>query len=1734
MNFDSKAKRFGAFAGVFTPSVLTILGVIMYMRLGWVVGHAGLFNTLIIILLAHIISFSTGLSVSSIATDKKIRAGGIYYILSRSLGLPIGGAIGIALVVGTALSISLYLIGFAESFISIPYLQEFFGLEPSINSYRLIGTTAILVLVIIAYISTSLAIKTQFYILAAIILSLVSIVVGVVSQIEHQAAETLLFAPTEGLPMEILFAVFFPAVTGFTAGIAMSGDLKEPGKAIPRGTLAAISVGFIIYIGLAIVFAFYVNPDLLINDTNFLLKVSWIAPLVIAGIWGATLSSALGGILGGPRITQAMATDKIGPRFLAKGFGINNEPRTALLFVFIIAQAGILIGDLNVIARVVTMFYLASYGFINLAFYLESLSSVDFRPSFKVNKYVGLVGFLAAFGVMFKLDFMAMIVALIVMAALYLFLKKRQLRLEYGDVWQSVWLTLTRIALRKLETSKTDERNWLPNIILFSGGTTQRPHLIELGKSLVGKQGVLSNFDLIEQPDSDELFPKSPQAKTDEMQEAGIFHRRQAVKNIYTGIEMIARTYGFSGIEPNTIMMGWVKHTKDPDGFARLIQTFKSLDLNNIIIRYDSNSGFGTYKTIDCWIANASHHSGFALTITRLLQLSEKWRSAQLRILVVNEQNEYKDEIRRTVEDSLEQMRLQAKVKVINNQLEKKPYYTIVEEESDETDLVIFELPEINDQSSKSFIESNNKLLEKIGTTIMVCASTDFGKLELIQNKKIVGVSKTVSSTDSKIDHTVINIDHINNELVAEQIKRLWGNIQSEFQQVFEDTIAPLYQYRIEKARSIRQLIDKTLHTLESKLPQTKSPQKLLFVHQLKTGIINKIIGMTEELLSSMGRDRTDYLQASIVQLLTLKDKALVNLEDKISTEVSMVELIKDKNSEFGMKFFRLRKRALHLFSSRRSFVYQIKFKQLAQSTLSDGLNQVALESVQSFERWQTKLNFEYRKLIYSVNDAFAYLENHVHEDHLTDLIRTFYQTIEEQLLEVEKLTANQPKYHKSILLQNLNKILNELGREASSLHPNHFINRKKRKSEKRRNQYLLNTPMRWSTREEILLNTLKTEASLMLLESRLVRLVEDSVSEIKTVLISPILVQINKLNLFLTEIAEGKSEKEFRQKVLPKDLFIFQERILENELNRILEKTLINSKNIQKDIPEKILIFNESTLNQIIKGQLEYEETMVLNVSKLIDGHIQRQLMDIYFDEATALYRAVLKQASIITDSARLLSVNLESQSSGNEPDEYDSEQGKQELVREQQIVIQRQHEEIENTALQFSKNISLRIKQLQVLFTIYGLARSALKYDASVSGKLKHGHFNMLKNLHKDTMDFLARQQARFWHSHSDALMISDRLAASDNSIQSPLSKLIQLKEQLSPSPEILTKLPFYYRQLFTGQFVAQSALWVGRDEQLNQARQAINRHKSGMKGFITITAGPAAGKSFFVHHMASRLLFNRKVFFVNSPRGGSVDEQVFNQALCQATSYSGTTKQILAALPENSVVIIDGLELWWERSLLGLRFIENLYDVFTEFCSKILFVFTCRTLTYNIICQQISLNDFTIQQIDLPPMNSRDLQKSILLRHRTTGYDLQIDRRSSARLTITREARLFSSLFKQSDGVIGSALLLWVASIEAVKDKIVVVASPKTPDLYALESLDNDLKQMLLQLLLHKQVSLEKLRRITLLNDAELQQQIGILKRAGILIDTTGSVMEIQPYFQHQVNMVLKREIIRRTEN
>ncbi|MCA9406580.1 MAG: Na-K-Cl cotransporter, partial [Candidatus Omnitrophica bacterium] len=222
----SSHHKFGTFGGVFTPDVLTILGVIMFLRLGWVVGNAGLLGAILIIVLAKIITICTGLSMSSITTNIKIGAGGPYSIIAKSLGLEAGGSIGIPFYFSQSLSAALYIIGFTEGWLMI---------FPEHNSV-LVSLITAAVLFIISYSGAKHAIRVQYIIFAIIILSVLSFFLTPSAPIDN----VTLIGEFEDADFWHVFAIFFPAVTGIMAGANLSGDLKNPRKSIPKGTLSAI------------------------------------------------------------------------------------------------------------------------------------------------------------------------------------------------------------------------------------------------------------------------------------------------------------------------------------------------------------------------------------------------------------------------------------------------------------------------------------------------------------------------------------------------------------------------------------------------------------------------------------------------------------------------------------------------------------------------------------------------------------------------------------------------------------------------------------------------------------------------------------------------------------------------------------------------------------------------------------------------------------------------------------------------------------------------------------------------------------------------------------------------------------------------------------------------------------------------------------------------------------------------------------------------------------------------------------------------------------------------------------------------------------------------------------------------------------------------------------------------------------------------------------------------------
>lgn len=717
------ASKFGTFKGVFTPSILTILGVIMYLRFGWVVGHGGLVGAVLVVLLAHMISYTTGVSVSSIATNRTVKVGGDYYMISRSLGLPIGGAIGVALFFALALSTSLYILGFAESFL------EAFHLNNSLFNRQLTGTISLVLITVVTFISTALALKMQYFVLVAIVLSLVSLFLG--GGELKAPSEVQMWFTDSSASFETVFAVFFPAVTGFTAGVAMSGDLQNPRVSIPRGTMWAISVGLLVYLAIPVFLAFKVDPQALRDDQMIWMKVARVPQLVVAGVFAATISSALGSILGAPRYLQALALDNVVPRFLGKGYGSLNEPRIGTVVTFLVAEAGIIVGELDLIARIITMFFLTSYGFICLASGIQTWSGIaSFRPDFKSPAWFSFLGAAVCLGIMFKLDTVAMVGATAAMLFIFALLQRRHFQSSPKDTWGGFWSALVQKGLTHLQQRKDDSKNWRPNAIVFAGEPSERQHLIHLSRWIVHNRGIATYFYLIK---GDIILEARRAARIEPSTRQVIsriypqmFAQVAVTEDIYTGIVNTAQAHGLTGMKPNTVIMGWGQETEDPEAFTQMIRTLNALNHNLLLLKYDDRLKFGKRERIDIWWGGLDHNGELMLLCAWLISTADEWRKAKIRINVI-----VQDEAQRnTAESSLQRIIQDSRVKADSRILLREDNGTtvtqLIADTSRESDLTILGLraPEVSGDGG--WVAHVNNMVTSLPTVLLVRASSQF------------------------------------------------------------------------------------------------------------------------------------------------------------------------------------------------------------------------------------------------------------------------------------------------------------------------------------------------------------------------------------------------------------------------------------------------------------------------------------------------------------------------------------------------------------------------------------------------------------------------------------------------------------------------------------------------------------------------------------------------------------------------------------------------------------------------------------------------------------------------------------------------------------------------------------------------------------------------------------------------------------------------------------------------
>jgi amino acid transporter len=1706
------ARKFGTFAGVFTPSILTILGVIMYLRLPMIVGQAGLWTTIGIIAVAHLISFTTGLSVASIATDKKVRGGGTYFMVSRSLGLPLGGTLGIALFVGLSFSVSLYVIGFAESFLG------FWNLEITRNTIRLTGGIVLLAVLVVTFISTALALRMQFFIMAAIALSLLSIAFG---RHEFAPASPNLDPLPGAAPFIVLFAIFFPAVTGFEAGVAMSGDLKDPKRSLPLGSLAAIGIGFAVYLLLAVFFAFTVAADQLATNNRVLFEISLFAPLVAAGIWGATVSSALGSILGAPRILQATSQDRITPAFFAKGHGRGNEPRRALLLAAAIAFSGVMIGELNVIARVVSMFFIATYGFLNLGCAIESWASPDFRPAFRIPRGVSVVGALACLIVMIQLDLIAMIGATIVLGSLYLILARRQLRLESGDAWEGFWSSVARAALHRLDRSEVHQRNWRPNVVLFAGQAGARPELVELGQHLAGERGLLSNVELVERATAAEVCRPASAVTGQAEPPYGVFVRRLECRDVYDGMEQIAGFYGFAGIEPNTILLGWGAKSREPQRFAALLRTLCELDHNVLALHRDPERGFGARARIDVWWRGAGNHVGLTLALLRFLTGSDDWRGTRVRFLtVLDDDTAAAAVVRRNLLQRLMDARFDAEVEVIRN-TERRAFGDILRAESADADLTLLGLPPVpSGEDGRDYVRRTTLMLDGLGSVLLVHASSYFAgsvaalpvpiAAPAVQPPRERGfLSPLTAPAESELATPLLTLDAAL-QTTAAGIAR----------QCIEPALQPLPGVISSLAGRATAALDDVVHLAASD---------------------------RQRALRLCARAQGDWLHDAWLALIDLRERwlaeqaaAFAEAGERLLADVrsaaaacperfTVVRPIDAFRAAPGdalrLRVFKATRRS-HAVLGRRDVRYAVPLASLAHARVERAAVEAYDGVLRAAGRAISSASHDLLRLIGRTNDAFERcrraLDSTASPDDWTAGVAEDQTGIRDAAAEAVTRQADALDEASAVAARELRHAV-ETVRDDSSGVDAHERARHLRRSRGATERAALEVPARaaeWLEIESTGLAGVLTDARLVLLRHRLRAIVRRARRALRREIRNGIRAQVCTVRAALTEFlaAEARdANAELRRRFADWPTF---------DADAFLERLLADFRAASSALPESVAVPEAAFAAARAGADDAAVEVVTIALRRLVEYRLETRFLGPLQERLAALPPLLDDAIDAATDTVRLAAVRLPS------ADEFgaDAAHGstRAAAVRSSMPRIDTAIAALDAHIDALDDLMRQRTESAIDRLALIGLMRTATALHGYVRRQRGREALSRLHATWLRARGALSTAVVHALYERSEGVLLARRLG--EQARHSTGTQIRRLVAGVSPRPGVLEALPFHYRQLFLGKPSFTRDYWVGWRDERARAAAIIAEHRRGQHGGLLVLGGEGSGKTSLLHALALEHFAADRVHVITPPPDGSADADVFLDRLRAAVNAAPDDPDPAALIRAGSVLVLDDLDRWWQRSSGGFAVLDVILALMERHAAHCFVLAAADIHAFRFIDRLRPIQGRFLDIIECAPLSARQIAEVVVFRHGSTGLTFRIGGEPEQRLSNWRRARLFNALFDFSDGNIGVALQGWITHVRAVADGRLDIDPPARPNLRPLDALTPVQVLLLVQILLHRGLSHERLEQLAPMPHDELAAELATLRRFGLLQESSNAVLHVNRYLRpHLVRRFVNDRVI-----
>ena len=653
--------QFGT-APVFLTAISTILGAVMFLRFGYAVGNVGFLGALAIILLGHLVTVPTAMAVAEIATNQRVQGGGEYFIISRSFGTLIGASVGVALFFSQAVSVAFYVIAFGEAFDPVfEFLHKHWNW--SLEEKRIITIPTILILAALMLTKgANLGVKALYVVVVVLFVSLACFFAG-----NHMSwsngAGWLLASVRHPDDFFTVFAICFPAFTGVTAGVGLSGDLRDPRRSIPLGTLAAAAVGFVTYIAIAWKLAVSATPYQLVDDQLIMSRIAVWGPIIPIGLACATISSALGSVLVAPRTLQALAIDGVFPservnRWLAQGRATSNEPFHGTLITVLIALVFVIFGDVNFVAQIISMIFMVTYGSLCTISFLEHFAAgPSYRPVFRSRWYISLAGAIFCLWLMFSMSPLFAAISLMLLATVYAIIRYQYPdRTGLANLVAEGFYQISRKLQILLQQSARQQgtESWRPSVICISSSTFERRDAFDLLRWMSHRYGFGTYIHFVE---GYLLRRTHGQARETlarlvhlaDITEGNVYVDTLVSPSYTSAIAQLVQVPGIGGRENNMVLLEFPKN--DLGKLNDIVENLPMVMATefDVCILASSPRGFGYRREIHIWLLPGDFdHAGILILLAYVVLAHPEWDRGMIKVfamLVEDESHEQQDKL---------------------------------------------------------------------------------------------------------------------------------------------------------------------------------------------------------------------------------------------------------------------------------------------------------------------------------------------------------------------------------------------------------------------------------------------------------------------------------------------------------------------------------------------------------------------------------------------------------------------------------------------------------------------------------------------------------------------------------------------------------------------------------------------------------------------------------------------------------------------------------------------------------------------------------------------------------------------------------------------------------------------------------------------------------------------------------------------------------------------------------